>query len=189
MAERYPEIAALIEEKISELAELERGKSSSLDKCAITSGEMMRGIFSYGRSGTEKEILGEIGFSVGIWVYLIDALDDYDDDVKSGAYNPLIYRSAGLDGLKPLMYDRLSRISNGIDLLEIKKNKGIIDNIIMMGMRAQTDRVLQKIAEDGEGGGSVNREGDSGSRGGESESKVAEVEAENAMTEAATVEA
>ena len=147
VAEKYTEIAALIEEKIGELRKLEQEKSPSLDLASMTSGEMMKAIFSWGREGTDKQILEEIGYSIGVWVYLIDALDDYRDDAKSGAYNPLVYRKAGLEGLEPLIYDRLSRITNGIDLLEIKKNKGIIDNVVLMGMRAQTDRVLQKISE------------------------------------------
>ena len=137
----------MIEGKIEELGKLEKVKAPSLDLASMTSGEMMKAIFSWGREGLGKQILEEIGYSIGVWVYLIDALDDYRDDAKSGAYNPLVYRKAGLEGLEPLIYDRLSRITNGIDLLEIKKNKGIIDNVVLMGMRAQTDRVLQKISE------------------------------------------
>ncbi len=145
--ERYPRIATVIEEQMEALKKLEKEKSSSLDRCSITSGEMMKAIFGADLEGEQKIVMEEIGFSLGVWVYLIDALDDYEEDVENGSYNPLKYREAGIEGLESLLYDRLSRISNGIDLLEIKKNKGIIDNIMMMGMRAQTDRVLQKIAE------------------------------------------
>lgn len=144
---KYPGIARAIEEQMKLLRELEEEKSSSLDRCSITSGEMMKSIFGFGRNGEIKTILEEIGFSLGVWIYLVDALDDYEEDLKKGSYNPLIYRKAGREGLEPLLYDRLSKISNGIDLLDMKKNKGIIENIVMMGMRAQTDRVLHKISE------------------------------------------
>ena len=45
-----------------------------------------------------KEILGDkctdcvskIAYGLGKWIYLIDALDDYDKDAKKGLYNPFV---------------------------------------------------------------------------------------------------
>ena len=79
----------------------------------------------------------------------MDAIDDLEDDKKSGAYNPLIFRERGLEGLEAVLYNYLGNVSNGIDLLDIKKNKGIINNIVMLGLRGRTDGLLKKGKENG----------------------------------------
>ena len=37
-------------------------------------------------------LFGTIGYHMGKWIYLIDAVDDIEENLETGAYNPLIYR-------------------------------------------------------------------------------------------------
>ncbi len=37
-----------------------------------------------------KGILGWIGYNLGKWIYILDAFDDLEDNIKTKAYNPLL---------------------------------------------------------------------------------------------------
>lgn len=150
----YPDIVKAVEDNLSKLSELERAKSGSLDMTCAAFGDVLGAVFSGwelyqkgdGISGDETSpryrILEGLGRSLGKWIYLMDALDDLEKDKKSGSYNPLIYRDRGAEGLNDLLYNYLGDVSSAIDLLEIRKNKGIIDNIVWNGLRARTEVML-----------------------------------------------
>ena len=178
LEKKYPGICQEVEDNISKLARLEKENSGSLDLTCEAFGNVMRPIFSgfQNRSfetesniestdiskknsveprlekrindSMETRILGELGFNIGKWIYLMDALDDLEKDRKSGSYNPLIYRERGTCGVDDLLYNYLGQISNAIDLLEIRKNKGIIENVIWNGLRARTESLLMGEDQD-----------------------------------------
>lgn len=161
-------IANLIERNLLKLNEFEREKTHVADKVADCFGRIMRDIFQEGVKNMEKstkdekylyEAMGELGYQIGRWVYVIDAVDDVENDIENGAYNPLIYRfnyhdTNSIDGisklreqiktaLEPAMLLSLDSISKAIDILPIKKNKGIIENIIYIGLLNKTDEILR----------------------------------------------
>ena len=115
----------------------------------------------------DSELFGQIGYHMGKWIYLIDAMDDIEENVDSGAYNPLIYRfgfrgcvsgDETLTGetiaeFKERIHDRvefnlfhyLAVMNEKIQQLDIKKNKGIIENVIYFGMNRKTEEILGYI--------------------------------------------
>lgn len=150
LKKKYPEIAQSIDENLLKLSKLEKEKSDSIDLTCEAFGNVLKDVFAgYPsiQSESEKRILENLGYNLGRWIYIMDALDDYEDDKKSGSYNPLIYRVQGLDGLEDVIYNYLGNVSSSLDLLDIKKNKGIIDNIVMLGLRGRTDGLLKKGEE------------------------------------------
>ena len=52
----------------------------------------------------ERRVLSRLGYLLGRWVYLCDALDDIGEDIAKKRYNPFVLRSGAPNGL-PL--DRL----------------------------------------------------------------------------------
>lgn len=147
---RYPAVCREVEESIDSLRQLEREKSACLDAAMKTSALATRSVFThyFGGDGPVDRILGELGENLGAWVYLIDALDDLKEDEEKDRYNPLRYRPEGTKHLSPVLYHLLANINSSVDLLDIKKNSGIISNIVLLGMRAQTDLVLQPYEEE-----------------------------------------
>lgn len=78
----------------------------------------MAEIFAYRHDEWESS-LRKIGFFLGKFIYLMDAYDDVEKDIKSGSYNP--FRKAYLDdpafaddcrSLLTLMMSECSRNSN-----------------------------------------------------------------------------
>ena len=141
---KYPKVSSEIEWGIEDLAELENGKSDSLDKTSGAFGAILGSVFTgYLEDENANRILGELGYNLGRWIYVMDALDDLEDDKKSGSYNPLLYREGGAEGIEETLYNYLGRVSAAVDLLAIKKNKGIIDNVVLLGLRGRTDSLLK----------------------------------------------
>lgn len=78
--------------QLAALAALEREKCTSLDRAADTFAALLRGTVMHLSNETQRRVLGELFYHLGRWVYIVDAADDLARDVKSGSYNPLIYR-------------------------------------------------------------------------------------------------
>lgn len=112
--------------------------------------------FSKAPANTE-ETLSKIGYHLGKWIYLIDAIDDIEENISSGTYNPLIYRfnyderietpvefrKRTEASLKFNLYHYLASLSNYVNSLDIRKNQGIIENIIYFGLNKKTKEILK----------------------------------------------
>ncbi|SUY47835.1 Uncharacterised protein [Clostridium putrefaciens] len=95
-----------------------------------------------------------LGYNLGKWIYLIDAIDDLKDDMKHNKFNPInhCFNENNLSYLEfyPLIKDRVEFTlvycaSQCIDIfykLPIKKNKDLIENILKYGLMEKTDKVF-----------------------------------------------
>ena len=98
----------------------------------------------------QKIILNRFGYLVGRFVYFMDALDDLEEDKKSGGYNPFL-ASANESQLSAL-YPRAQQIINltiaeivrAYELLERKRYIPILDNIIYEGLTQELQTILSK---------------------------------------------
>ncbi|MCX7654151.1 MAG: DUF5685 family protein [Fervidobacterium sp.] len=140
---------------LSKLSKIERNNSRDLDEGAKVFGELT-GLFFEGKGKNEDEkiILKHLGESLGMWVYLVDAFDDLEKDVKRNAYNPFVsafgYSGEDIkefkDKIRPAVREKLYSLLNEVvlsyDLLDISSHKGILDNIIYIGLFNETERVL-----------------------------------------------
>lgn len=82
------EAAAIIERAMTVLADTEREKCPEPDRPADIFGGMLGELMALGFDERAGKIAHEIGLHLGRWVYLADAICDYAEDGKSGAYNP-----------------------------------------------------------------------------------------------------
>ena len=110
----------------------------------------------------QKELFAKIGYHMGKWIYLIDAVDDIEENISTGAYNPLIYRfsydpekespeefRARIEpDLRFNLYHYLAVLSNYTDSLDIRKNNGIIDNVIYLGLNRKTEEIISRVEKD-----------------------------------------
>lgn len=109
-----------------------------------------------------RELLARAGYHLGKWVYMIDAVDDIEDNIESGAYNPLLFRF-GFDAsnetadefrariepdLRFNLYHYLAMLSRCTDSLDIRKNAGIIENVIYFGLNRKTEEIIMRTDKD-----------------------------------------
>lgn len=145
-----------LEKKVSEcidnLTALEKTNSDSVDETASTFGELLGNVASFGYEDSLYRILYEIGFHLGKWIYVIDAIDDMKDDIKKKSYNVLINSYDGelndsdKESLYCAMMLELELMSKSIELIDFSNHRdieSIIKNIIYSGMVKETRRVLR----------------------------------------------
>ena len=95
----YPRQTKAVQDYLEKLHACEKENNPDLDLAAGYTGEVMAEIYI-----PEEDIwsddLRQVGFYIGKFIYLMDALDDVEKDKKSGNYNPFlsIADQAGLRG-------------------------------------------------------------------------------------------
>ena len=167
---RYPEVCAIVDKQMERLGMLEETGSGYLDMLSSLSGRVMEAVFAgYFEGGLDEEtedptlrIVRRIGYQMGRWVYLIDALDDIRDDLKNGDYNPLVksfhydkekenwkdFSKRIYDDMENNLMATLKDMAISLDLLKTHRNEAIAENVFFKGLLAQTDRILTKWEEE-----------------------------------------
>lgn len=85
---QYPEKCRRIRKCLKKLAACEARGEESIDLTARCFGELMAELLVYKEDVWEKA-LRRLGFYLGKYIYILDAYDDLEKDVKQGSYNPL----------------------------------------------------------------------------------------------------
>ena len=154
---RQKDASGRIEKRLDAFYKLEDNQCDSPDKMAEAFSQVMRVVFvSYFDHDTDtSRIAGEFALNLGKWIYIVDAIDDMEKDIKEASYNPFILMHQGeIDSTKItksrqeaelMLYSYLQNAMKAYDLLEIKKNKGILDNILFLGLRHQSDQAIRKV--------------------------------------------
>ena len=69
-----------------------RRQCPSIDRAADAFAALLAGASEEEADPVRRRVLRQLLYHLGRWVYLVDAADDLKKDVKSGSYNPLVYR-------------------------------------------------------------------------------------------------
>lgn len=152
-AEKYPRLEQIVRENLARQSEAEKAKTDSPDRAADATATMMAEL--------SDELLGEkatpatrnLFYAIGKWIYLIDALDDYDKDKKKGAYNPLLLaypaeskrdmlRKNG-EEVEYLFHALFFDIRENLSKIKFRFNRDLSDNILLRGLPAETERVMR----------------------------------------------
>lgn len=149
----YPELVAIAERYMLAQTAAEKEKTASPDIAADPTANMMRELSVHFLGDKASEATGELFYCLGKWVYLIDALDDYDKDKKKGAYNPFVC-AYGREDKKRLMEQNGGEIAFLFDTLfySLRENlaqvtfyfnRDLTDNVILRGIPNETARVMR----------------------------------------------
>lgn len=88
---KYMEKIKIIRDNLEAISGLEKQDSSDIDCLAGHFGKVMAEICSPEKDEWDKE-LRAIGYHLGRFIYIMDAYDDLEKDVRSKNFNPLISR-------------------------------------------------------------------------------------------------
>ena len=157
---RDPQLAILdktVDKKLAELAEIERGEGNSVDIPAECFGQILGEIMSFGFEGADKRVAYELGRNIGAWIYIADAIEDMEEDLKKGRYNPFLKLYGGripteeeLDSILCAVKNHLYGAEAAVDLIDIGDGsvKNIIQNIIYLGITNRTDEIIKQYIQD-----------------------------------------
>lgn len=147
--ERYPEKIDEICRKMKEIHEFEKADSRNIDEVAGAFGAIMAEIFAY-RKDEWEETLRRMGFFLGKFIYLMDAYEDIETDLKQGMYNSLksIYEDPDFEEqAERMLLMMMAECSKAFERLPIVENTEILRNILYSGVWCRYDQVKQKRKE------------------------------------------
>ena len=116
----------------------------------------MESVFAQGLTGADARIAAGIGRSIGHWIYLADAADDFVKDRKSGSFNPFLRlfgeHPTGEDweAVKLAMTRLLSDAECAfllIDRFPLPELKEILCNILYLGLPETATTILNQTAK------------------------------------------
>ena len=145
---KYPRQVKALEEYMRRTEEVERNHESNLDVVAGLTGEMLGELFCWKEDEWAEE-LRTLGFYMGKFIYLMDAYEDYDADVKKDVYNPLVYvkgeNSEDLDTLlRLLLTSMMSECAKSFERLPILLHADILRNVLYSGVWSKYEYIQLK---------------------------------------------
>lgn len=142
---RYPLKEKVMREGMDRIHLLEKSHKTTLDEMSQAFGEILGEMFVYDSAYPQFGLLREIGINMGKLVYVLDCIDDLQEDIKRKRFNPLIGTCQyPIDKKVESLLDEIKRLAMQLD---IKHSKEIIVNIVNQGLRNKSNSVLGKSSE------------------------------------------
>lgn len=151
---RHPEADTIIKSRYEDLRKNEQEDCTSIDIVSDPFASMLQdlGVYLTGKSSYEVKT---VFYCLGKWIYLIDALDDLDEDYKKQRYNPWISAFKDFETaekfieknsvtINEIINNVINLIIENYNKLDMPIQEGVLTNTFYYGLRAQTDRVLRR---------------------------------------------
>lgn len=144
--EKYPRQAKTIKKYMKKLSISERRKEDNLDKVAGFTGNLVGELFIW-KEDIWSNILHNMGFYLGKFIYLMDAYVDKEKDIKKSNYNPwksTIQKEDFEENAKQILTMMMAECSKEFEKLPIFVNLDILRNILYSGVWVKYNIIQQK---------------------------------------------
>ena len=149
---RRPEEAKAVLAYMAAQAVVEREKTVSVDAAAEPTARLLSTLISSRVTQVDREVMERFGYCLGRFIYLADAADDLEEDLKTQNYNPYILSAdMSISNEKQLqevrsyaaesLHNSMAVCAECYEQMPVKRFDGILRNIIYRGVPA----VIQQI--------------------------------------------
>lgn len=144
----YPELDSIIAQAMDEQKKAESTVGCGVDASAHPSARAMGRLLSLGFEGELGQKLYDFGYLTGRWVYLMDALDDMEEDRENNSYN--CFNNANSDEKEARAYAvsavnlTAGQLVRQYKALEPARFSEIMENIVYDGLYNSMNEVLKK---------------------------------------------
>ncbi len=159
----HRELAAQFAERLAGLHTLEKQGCGDIDAVSNEFAQLLAAVFANAPfdflDEAAKRTLWHFGYNLGRWIYIADAVSDIEKDHKAKSYNVYLQRDfKDIAALREAIKEEaafnlnmsLAQAVNAYELLDIKRDKPLLDNIMYLGLAKKTEDVLK-----GDANGSV----------------------------------
>lgn len=151
LKERYPEKISVVSSGLKRLSMLEKQDEQNADIMAGIFGEIMAELFVFRHDEWEAS-LRKIGFFLGKFIYLMDAYEDVEKDIKTGNYNPFkqmfLENPDFADNCRELLTMMMAECSREFERLPILLHADILRNILYSGVWCRYTMVTERRAQE-----------------------------------------
>ena len=150
----WSELDVSLRGNYEDLRKLERGKCVSLDEVSHCFAKLSQDFCRLVLAEQSTEFVETLCYNLGKWIYLVDALDDADKDLKNKNYNPFVayYGVESVsdlanryDEISFLMYAVANRIAQSFNDMNLGKYVCILKNVLFDSIREKTEQILLKL--------------------------------------------
>lgn len=134
--ERYPRQCQAIEDGLRELTRIENTKGAIADNAVNSFGRIISEIFVYEEDFWSKE-LRAMGYDLGRFIYLMDAVIDYKKDLKTNNYNPLVSMKKQPEEMEGVLKVMIGGAAARFEDLPLVQDEHLMRNIIYGGVWQQ----------------------------------------------------
>ena len=135
LAIQYPKVCETVENSMAIISQIEKQPNPSIDALANETGRMLGSIYRY-RDDSWADTLDTMGQALGRFIYLMDAYDDFEKDMKKKNFNPLVtfhdlpdYE----DFIKQALTLCIGECAEAFELLPLDFELDILRNILYSG--------------------------------------------------------
>ena len=153
---QYPRQGEAILTHLHEIHVAEERQETQIDVMAGHFGSIMEELFVYVQDEWEEE-LRHLGFYLGKYIYILDAYDDLEQDLKKQRYNPFrqVCEASFFESwIRSLLVTCAQEMAKVLELLPIIEHDNILKNIIYSGIWSRYQQAATR-REDGGAHGSV----------------------------------
>ena len=138
LAEKYPRQSSAVEHSLRHLSRAEQQGRKELDLLAGYTGTFLGEIFVW-KDDIWQDDLRQMGFYLGKFIYLMDAVEDVEKDRKKGNFNPFADSGIGWgtpreEEIQSLLMQMMAQSSGAFERLPVVEYAPIIRNILYSGV-------------------------------------------------------
>ena len=151
---RHPHISGEIQRLLTSLDGLEKKSYGEIDETADCFAKILEILFTpdFITDEPTRRALAWLGYNIGRWIYIIDAYADIDSDIKKKSYNTFVCANEGLtaeevkakarETLDLSLTFTLENAASAYNLLNIKRNHEVAENILFKALKLKQDMIL-----------------------------------------------
>lgn len=150
LKKKYPKKVKNISYWMKKIDEGERKNSQNIDEMAGYFGNIMAELFVY-KEDEWQQSLRTIGFFLGKFIYLMDAYDDFLDDLKKGNYNLFLEMSKEEnfdEKVGKILLMMMSECTRVFEQLPILENVELLRNILYAGVWIKYEEVKNRVGKE-----------------------------------------
>ena len=150
---RFPEMDRIVAERYAETARLEREGCRSIDRVADPFSNMLAEMTRLVLKEKFTPDIEVFCYNVGKWIYLIDALDDLEEDFRKKRYNPFLaafddyadrasFLAKHREEIDGYLSGAITSINERLSKIPFAFDTGLLRNITERGLSERTTAVM-----------------------------------------------
>jgi hypothetical protein len=143
---QYPRQCQAIRACLNRLQDYEKKNETNIDLVSGCFGELMSELFVY-RQDRWEENLRKVGFYLGKFIYILDAYDDKEKDIKHSTYNPLIAllpEAYYVENCRQMLTMMMAECTREFEKLPCLIDIDILHNILYEGVWTKFDAITER---------------------------------------------